>query len=314
VSERVEVPAALAGERVDRAVAFLSGRSRAEVSELIATGAVRVGGIPVMARHRKVAAGEFLEFDLAVIAAPVALAASAAIEFTVVYEDESLAVIDKPAGLVVHPGAAHRDDTLAAGLLHRYPDLAAAALAGAGGPERPGIVHRLDKETSGLLVIARTPAAHAALSEALAAREIGRRYLALTLGAFEADEGIVDAPIGRSKRDPTRMAVVVGGRAARTRYEVLRRFADPLACTFVRCTLESGRTHQIRVHLRAIGHSVAGDRRYGGSAPALGLARPFLHAAELEFTHPVSGERLQFSSALPEDLRALLERLEALNA
>ena len=194
------------------------------------------------------------------------------VPIVVVYEDDDLVVVDKPAGLVVHPGAGHRDGTLVNGLLARY-DLAAV-----GEPARPGIVHRLDRETSGLLVVARTPAAYDGLVRALAAHEVERRYDAVVVGAPESTHGTVDAPIGRSVRNPTRMAVRTGGREARTHYEVVDRYDDTARLAV---SLETGRTHQIRVHLAAIGHPVLGDPVYGRTDPR--IARPFLHAAELAF-------------------------------
>ncbi len=315
MSESVEIPAALGGVRVDRAVAFLSGRSRAEVSALISAGGVRLGGVVVSQRSRQVAEGELLEFSLGLVppaAAP--LAGAPDVRFAVVFSDETLIVIDKPAGLVVHPGAAHREDTLAAGLLHRFPDLRAAAAAGAGEAERPGIVHRLDKDTSGLLVVARTPEGYRSLVAQLATRTMRRRYLALALGRVEAEDGVIEAPIGRSRRQPTKMAVTTDGRAARTGYRVIERFARPAAYTLLQLALGDGaRTHQIRVHLAAIGHPVAGDPRYGGRKGFSALGRPFLHAAELEFTHPVSGEALAFSSPLAPELATLLDELRAAN-
>ncbi|HVB06671.1 MAG TPA: RluA family pseudouridine synthase [Acidimicrobiales bacterium] len=311
MSDPVEVPAALDGVRVDRAVAFLSGRSRAEVSLLIEAGAVTVGGVVVTQRSRAVRSGERLGFTLDPLAAASGpLRGVAGVAFAVVHADEQLIVIDKPAGLVVHPGAAHREDTLAAGLLHRFPDLAAAAAAGAGEADRPGIVHRLDKDTSGLLVVARTPEAYRSLVAQLAARTMHRRYLALALGRVEAEEGLVEAPIGRSRRQPTKMAVTVDGREARTRYRVLERFSEPEPATYLQLELETGRTHQIRVHLSAIGHPVAGDPRYGGGRRGFGaLRRPFLHAAELELTHPGTGEQARFTSPLAPELEAVLAGL-----
>lgn len=222
-----------------------------------------------------------------------------------VHADEHLLVIDKPSGLVVHPGAGQRSGTLVHGLLARYPEL-----VGVGGDDgRPGIVHRLDKGTSGLLLVARTQVAYDALVAALAARDVHRRYRALVWGPVEALRGLIDAPIGRSAREPTRMAVDERGKVARTRYEVLRTFADPVAVTELACTLETGRTHQIRVHLRSIGHPVVGDARYGGARQSLPMSRPFLHAEVLELAHPVTGEPLTFRSPLPADLVAVLDGL-----
>jgi 23S rRNA pseudouridine1911/1915/1917 synthase len=171
------------------------------------------------------------------------------------------------------------------------------------------VVHRLDKGTSGLLLIARTADAHAGLVAALAARTVHRRYRALAWGRVEASHGLIDAPIGRSARTPTRMTIDERGKEARTRYEVLARYAEPVSVTELSCTLETGRTHQIRVHLRSIGHPVVGDERYGGERQSLPMARPFLHAEGLALDHPVTGEALTFESALPDDLRAVLASL-----
>jgi 23S rRNA pseudouridine1911/1915/1917 synthase len=222
----------------------------------------------------------------------------------VVHEDAEVIVIDKPAGLVVHPGAGHADGTLVNGLLARFPELAAV-----GDPARPGIVHRLDAGTSGLLVVARTPPAYASLTAQLGERSVERAYDTLVAGRVENDEGVVDAPIGRSTREPTRMAVRADGRAARTRYLVVSRWTEPQAVSRLECRLETGRTHQIRVHLAAIGHPVVGDVRYGGGRSALPLDRPFLHAARLRFRHPGTGEPVAFASSLPPDLQAVLDRL-----
>ena len=222
----------------------------------------------------------------------------------VVYEDADLVVVDKPAGLVVHPGAGREGGTLVNGLLARYPEI-----AGVGQPDRPGIVHRLDKGTSGLLLVARSPRAYDALVAMLSARTVDRRYRALVWGIPESPTGLVDAPVGRSSRDRTRMAVTVAGRDARTRYEVVRSYHEPVEVTELDCKLETGRTHQIRVHLRSIGHPVVGDARYGGDRQSLPVGRPFLHACRLGLDHPVTGEPLTFTSPLPGDLAAVLARL-----
>jgi 23S rRNA pseudouridine1911/1915/1917 synthase len=307
---RAAIPPALSGERVDRAVALLGGLSRAEVAELVRAGRVRLSGAQVSTRSRRVTSGEDLEVDLPSPGPPAGIDPDPTVDVQVVHADDDMVVVDKPAGLVVHPGAGHRTGTLVHGLVARFPDLADA---GAGDPDRPGIVQRLDKGTSGLLVVARTSAAHgslvAQLSARSGARRVERRYLALLLGSVEADAGEVAAPMGRSARDPTRMAVSRRGRAARTVYRVERRYRLPLAASLVDCGLETGRTHQIRVHMAAIGHPVAGDPRYGGAAPRLGLERPFLHAARLSFDHPRTGERLSFTSPLPPDLEAVLAGL-----
>ena len=290
------VPSSLGGERVDKAVALLTGLTRGEVNSLVETGAVRVGGRPVASRSRKLVAGDVLEVDVPP-APDRSLVADPAVEVPVVHEDEHVLVVDKPAGLVVHPGAGTPGGTMVHGLLARYPDL-----AGVGGDEaRPGIVHRLDAGTSGLLVVARTGPAHASLVAQLSSRSVERRYRTLVHGLVAAPAGLVDGPLGRNPRDPTRFAVVAGGKEARTRYEVLDRRAEPAETTLLACRLESGRTHQIRVHLAAIGHPVVGDVAYGGHLD-LGLTRPYLHAFRLAFDHPATGERVAFDSPLPPDL------------
>jgi 23S rRNA pseudouridine1911/1915/1917 synthase len=214
----------------------------------------------------------------------------------IVHCDEAVIVLDKPPGLVVHPAPSHQGETLVDWLGER---------AAGGDAERPGIVHRLDKDTSGLMVVARTEHAHRELSRQIKAREVTREYLALVEGSLDARTGTIDAPLGRDRRRRTRRAVRgAGEREARTHFEVLERLP---ADTYVRATLETGRTHQIRAHFAAIGHPVAGDPEYG-SAGRHGLERQFLHAARLRFTHPSSGERLEFSSEPPEDLSDALER------
>lgn len=220
--------------------------------------------------------------------------------FTIAYQDEQVLVVDKAPGVVVHPARGHREDTLA--------QLLEPLLAQAGGdPGRRGIVHRLDRDTSGLLVVARTEQALTRLQAALAQRQIEREYLALVEGRPPARSGTIEAPIGRDPRMRTRMAVGGSGqREARTHFTLERPLADT---SLLRLRLETGRTHQIRVHLRAIGHPVLGDPEYG-SAGRLGLERQFLHATRLAFAHPLSGERIEVSSPLPGDLQAALERAE----
>jgi 23S rRNA pseudouridine1911/1915/1917 synthase len=301
---KATVPGALDGERLDRAVALLTGLPRARVAELVAAGGVRVGGAPVAARALRVAAGETVEVDIPEATAVEAPAPDPTVPFDVVHADADVLVVDKPAGVVVHPGAGNAGGTLINGLLARFPDV-----AGVGDPARPGIVHRLDRGTSGLLVVARTPPAHAALVAQLRARTVQRTYLALTWGHFDAPEGLIDAPVGRASADRTRMAVSAHGRQARTRYRVRHAYTDPVEAALVECRLETGRTHQIRVHLAAIGHPVAGDARYGGARPALALSRPFLHAHRLVFDHPANGTPVDYESPLPADLAAVLDGL-----
>ena len=213
----------------------------------------------------------------------------------IVHLDEALAVVDKPAGLVVHPAPSHSGATLV--------DELGEILAGGGDPERPGIVHRLDKETSGLLVVARDDATHAALQEQVRRREVERVYLALAGGRLGSRTGTIDAPIGRAARQRHRMAVSgAASRQARTHFEVLELLTDE---TYLEATLETGRTHQIRAHFAAIGHPLIGDGTYGGAAK-YGLSRQFLHAHRLAFSHPQSGEALSFRSELPSDLATAL--------
>jgi 23S rRNA pseudouridine1911/1915/1917 synthase len=296
----VAVPAALAGERLDRGLALLTGWSRAEVARLIDDGAVLVGGQPVAKSHR-LEAGALVE--LLSEPAPAQAPGPEPIPVDVRFADDDLIVVSKPPGLVVHPGAGHAGGTLVNGLLHRFPDLAEV-----GDPARPGIVHRLDRDTSGLMLVARSPRAYDALVAALSRREVERRYLALVWGHLEAPRGVIDAPIGRSPTRRTRMAVRDEGRAARTAYEVQREYESP-AVSLLECRLETGRTHQLRVHLSAIGHPVVGDLAYRGERPSLRLGRPFLHAHQLALDHPVTGERLALEDPLPPELVSALASL-----
>ncbi|MFI4991679.1 MAG: RluA family pseudouridine synthase [Solirubrobacterales bacterium] len=241
---------------------------------------------------------------------PTAAAARVAEPFKIAYDDEHLLVVDKAAGVVVHPAKGHREDTLSQLLAHSAAEADSAAAPAGGDPERAGIVHRLDRDTSGLLVVARSELAHAKLQRALQNREIEREYLALVIGRPPARSGTIEAPIGRDPHVRTRMAV--GGahpREARTHFELDRALAEH---SLLRLKLETGRTHQIRVHLQAIGHPVAGDPEYGGRG-ALGLRRQFLHAARLAFAHPITGAPIDVGSPLPDDLREALHRAERLS-
>jgi 23S rRNA pseudouridine1911/1915/1917 synthase len=304
MAEQLEVPEALAGERLDRAVALLTGWTRREVQDLVEAGAVLVDGERV-AKSRKLVAGSVVELlgEPEVAGLPVA---DATVEVAVRREDDDVVVVAKPAGVVVHPGAGHPDRTLVNGLLARYPEI-----ADVGEPARPGIVHRLDRDTSGLLVVARTQPAYEGLVEMLAAHDVDRRYDALVWGIPASPRGVIDAPIGRSVRRPTRMAVREGGRGARTAYEVAGVYREPEAARLV-CRLETGRTHQIRVHLQAIGHPVVGDAAYGGQRAAIPLERPFLHAGGLAFAHPVTGERVEVDEPLVPELEVVLDGLSPL--
>jgi 23S rRNA pseudouridine1911/1915/1917 synthase len=312
VSElRVTVPASLEGVRVDRAVALLADVSRSAVDALVAGGRVVVDGRVVASRSTSLHEGQSLVVDRPDDDGPEGPVADPSVDVVVVYEDDEVIVVDKPAGLVVHPGAGHPTGTLVHGLLARYPELADLPDAVGAEVDRPGIVHRLDRGTSGLMVVARTPAAYGSLVGQLSARGVSRTYRALVLGTVEGDSGLVDAPIGRSVSSPTRMAISRKGKEARTRYEVEGRYTAPAPTTLVRASLETGRTHQIRVHLAAIGHPVVGDDPYsqGRSLPGATVTRPFLHAYALAFDHPGTGERVSWTSELPEDLEAQLAAL-----
>jgi 23S rRNA pseudouridine1911/1915/1917 synthase len=292
---RVRASAEDAGERLD---AFLAGPvgSRAQAQRLIEAGAVRVDGALVPKRHR-MSAGETVTVETPAADPPEPDPTPAA--FTVRYQDDDLLVVDKPAGVVVHPARGHASGTLSQAL---------AGVAAGGEEGRAGIVHRLDRDTSGLLVVARSAEAHRRLKRALQAREVTRDYVALVEGRPPARTGTIDAPIGRDRRVRTRMSTDTDTpRDAVTHFAV----AEALPrTTLLDVRLETGRTHQIRAHLQAIGHPVVGDPEYGG-ARRLGLERQFLHAARLRFAQPFTGAPLDVSSPLPEDLAAALERARA---
>jgi len=299
------IPAACAGLRLDQAlVRLFPEHSRARLQGWIDAGRVQVDGAAAT-RSRRVWGGEQVQVEPEPATATLA-ATPEALPLAVVYEDTDLLVIHKPAGLVVHPGSGNWSGTLLNALLARGAD--AATLP------RAGIVHRLDKDTSGLLVVARTPEAHTALVRQLQARTVSRNYLAVAFGRLAADT-VVDAPIGRDPRQRTRMAVVAGGREARTRLLVREQGAG---WTLLECALETGRTHQIRVHLASIGHGLLGDPVYGPRAlPALlaarlnGFTRQALHAWRLALHHPRTGEVMGWEAPPPPDFTALLERLRA---
>ena len=300
-----EVPALLAGVRVDRGVAMVADVSRGLATRLIADGRVLVDGVPVSVGRVVLREGAILTITLPATR-DGGVAAEPGVRFEVVFADDVVAVVDKPAGLVVHPGAGHDEGTLVGGLLARFPDLAQLVAAGVCPPDRPGIVHRLDKGTSGLLAVARTEEAFRALVDQLATRTMERRYLALVEGDVAEERGEVEAPIGRSTRTPTKMAVTASGKPARTSYTVLERRDGERPTTLLELALQSGRTHQIRVHMAAIGHPVVGDARYGTPDKRLGPGRFFLHAFKLAFAHPVTGARTECTSPMPEDLSTYL--------
>jgi 23S rRNA pseudouridine1911/1915/1917 synthase len=283
------VPAALHGQRLDKAVvAFVPEFSRNHLQGLIERGHVQVGGRVVDTASRKVSAGQALEVELVPTAESRAFVAEA-LPLQIVFEDEHLLVVDKAAGMVVHPAAGNWSGTLLNALLahHRV----AASLP------RAGIVHRLDKDTSGLMVVAKSLAAATALVRAIAAREVHREYRAIAHGRVVASEFSIDAPIGRDPQSRVRMAVLASGKPARTDVQVLAR-GD--ATSALRCVLHTGRTHQIRVHLASRGHPLVADAVYGGR-PALGMQRQALHAARLEFAHPILAQPLAFDAVPPDD-------------
>jgi 23S rRNA pseudouridine1911/1915/1917 synthase len=292
-------------------VALLADLPRTAVDGLVAEGRIALDGRIVRKRSALVRPGQELRVERGeerVLAGPEP---DGSVGFTVVEADDEVIVVDKPAGLVVHPGAGHSSGTLVNGLLARFPELALVAEATGSDPRRPGIVHRLDRGTSGLLVVARTPHAYGVLVDQLRRRAVSRSYVALVRGSVEGASGVVEAPIGRSAAAPTRMAVSRTGKPALTRYRVERRF-DTGPVTLLSVELETGRTHQIRVHLAAVGHPVVGDAVYGRGAPkpAAALDRPFLHAARLTFAHPGSGRRRSWDSPLPDDLERVLRALD----
>ena len=292
----IRVPDEGAGNRLDRFLAVPLG-SRAQAQRLIDAGRVLVDG-RLRAKRHVLQGGELVE--VADSEEKSAVADPSPASFRVAYEDPHLVVVDKPAGVVVHPGKGNRTGTLAQALQ--------GVAAGGEEPWRAGIVHRLDRDTSGLLVVAKSESVHRALKALLASRKMRREYLALVGGHPDARTGTIEAPIGRDRRDPKVMSIVTDTpREARTHFELERVLPET---ALLRVTLDTGRTHQIRVHMAAIGHPVLGDRQYGGRI-AYGLHRQFLHAARLSFPHPVTGREVDVRSSLPEDLQAALSRAAA---
>jgi 23S rRNA pseudouridine1911/1915/1917 synthase len=289
----LKVPEGQEGTRLDAFVAASAGLSRSAASGLIDGGSLTVNGT-MQRKSYRVAAGDEIAVEEPDIPAP-----EPPTGVEVAYEDDDLLVVGKPTGVVVHSAPGLHEGTLTDALAEGGRTLAPRA-----GSDRPGIVHRLDREVSGLLVVAKTDQAHESLTAALARREIERVYLALVRGRVEADSGKIEAPIGRHPRHRTKMTVLPEGRPSVTWFKVLERMED---LTLMEVRLETGRTHQIRVHLASIGHPVVGDAVYGSREP--GLGRPFLHAHRLEFEHPTTGEHLSFTSELPDHLAGALEAL-----
>ena len=287
-----------------RADVFLSEHfevTRTAAARLLEEGAALVND-SVSAKNRKLKAGDTVSLELPPVKETETLPEN--IPLTIVYEDDDIAVIDKPKGMVVHPAAGNESGTLVNALLYHMGE----RLSGIGGERRPGIVHRIDKDTSGLLVVAKNDFAHTVLSEGLKTHSIDREYMAVAIGNFKEDGGTVNKPIDRSPRDRKKMAVVAGGREAITHFTVAERFSG---YTLLALKLETGRTHQIRVHMSSIGHPLLGDEVYGGTKSALKvhLEGQTLHAYRLSLTHPRSGERMTFESPLPEYFEKILDKL-----
>ena len=296
------VPPEDAGGRVD---AWLAGRqeslTRSAAARLLEEGQVTCEGKPLPKNYR-LRGGETVQLTLPEPEETELLAQD--IPLDVVYEDEDVIVINKPKGLVVHPAPGHADGTLVNALLHHCGD----SLSGIGGEKRPGIVHRIDRDTSGLIIAAKNDFAHQRLSAQLADHSLARTYECIVTGNLREDSGTVDAPIGRDKRDRKKMAVVSDGRRAVTHWEVIARYPG---FTHLRCRLETGRTHQIRVHMAYLGHPILGDTVYGARKPVPGLRGQCLHAVGLRFLHPRTGEPVELTCPLPEEFRRQLRKLEA---
>ena len=289
-----------AGVRLDAFLSADGALTRSQAARLIAEGRVRVNGKPA-AKSARLSGGETVTVDIPQLR-ETALPPQD-IPLDVVYEDDDVIVVNKPTGLVVHPAPGHPDGTLVNALLHHCGD----SLSGIGGEKRPGIVHRIDRDTSGLIIAAKNDAAHLALSAQLKDHSLSRTYECLVTGNMKQDSGTVDAPIGRSSADRKKMAVVPTGRHAVTHWEVVARYPG---VTHLRCRLETGRTHQIRVHMAHIGHPILGDTVYGAKKPVPGLTGQCLHATGLRFIHPRTGEPVELHCPLPPEFTAMLQKLQ----
>ncbi|QFT76961.1 RluA family pseudouridine synthase [Erythrobacter sp. THAF29] len=313
--EKIITGTVAAPARLDKALADATNLSRARVQALIGKGLVEVDGAAASSASAKVLEGA--RFSIRVPAAAEAEARPQEIPLDIVFEDEHLIVVNKPAGMVVHPAAGNPDGTLVNALLHHC----AGELSGIGGVARPGIVHRIDKDTSGLLVVAKTDAAHEGLAQQFADHSIHRRYLAVCAGHPQPCEGRIEGRIGRSDANRKKMVVLPKnssrGKHAVTHYKVLRRLESS---ALIECRLETGRTHQVRVHCASIGHALLGDQLYGRTPKSikpliseLNFSRQALHAAELGFLHPISRETVSFSAAIPPDMGELIDELGRFN-
>jgi 23S rRNA pseudouridine1911/1915/1917 synthase len=302
---RVPVPDGLDGERLDAALARMFGLSRAVAAELIGAGDVLVGGRPAVKSDR-VPAGEWLDVTLPPPPVPLQARPEAVPGMTIAFEDDDIIVVDKPAGVAAHPTPGWTGPTVLQGLL-----AAGHTIATSGAAERQGIVHRLDANTTGLMAVAKSERAYSVLKQAFRDREVDKVYHSLVQGHPDPLRGTVDAPIARQAGNSGRFAVVADGRPSVTHYDTVEAFR---AASLVEVILETGRTHQIRVHMSAIRHPCAGDRLYGADpvlAARLGLTRQWLHAVRLGFAHPADGRRVEFSSGYPADLRSVLDVLAA---
>lgn len=287
-----------AGDRLDR---FLStvvpDSSRSDMQGRIKAGLIKVNGETVKPNYKVKDGDEIIVEERELVDSDIV---PEDLDLDIIYEDSDVAVVYKPKGMVVHPSAGHTGGTLVNGLMHQLDEL-----SGINGELRPGIVHRIDKDTSGLLMVAKNDVVHRNLVEQLVDKSVTRKYTALVHGVIPHDKGTVEAPIGRNPRERQEMAVVDDGKEAVTHFNVLERFKD---YTLVECILETGRTHQIRVHMQYIGYPIAGDPKYG-PRKTMDVGGQLLHAGVVGFTHPVSGERLEFSAGLPDDFDAVLEEL-----
>ena len=288
------------GERVDRVIAFFSGLSRSKVSDLISKRLILRNGIPIKKGSEIVHTNDEISMPNLVDEAVEEIASDESIDFEVVFEDDSVIVVSKPSGLIVHPGSGIANGTLVNGLAAQFPDLREI-----GDPTRLGLVHRLDKGTSGLLIVARTPEALENLKFQMQERHVNRQYFAIVAGHVESNKGVVDAPLGRDPKNPLKRAVINSGKYARTHYEIDQKYESPFKVSMLNCRLETGRTHQIRVHLAAIGHPVLGDELYGGRTSFNIENRLALHAQMLTFLHPKTKNLMNFESPLPAELTSM---------
>ena len=297
---RFEIPESLGGERLDRALSLLTGASRSSTARMVSEGTVVVDGERARTGSQRLRAGTVIEFVGLPPAETVTHSAPQEVSLDVLYADSDVVVVNKPSGIVTHRGSGHREGTLADALAAHYPEI-----ADVGEPDRRGIVHRLDRGTSGVLVCARSALAYDSLVSQLSDRLVRRIYAALARGRAPSPTGTIDAPIGRDPHNRTMMAIRSDGRPARTHYRVAEAYSHPAEASLLQCRLDTGRTHQIRVHLASIGLPLLGDLTYGVADP-FNIGRPLLHACGLEFRHPANGSEMSFEAPIPEDFAAAL--------